>query len=81
MSWIRQFSDDEASGPLKNIYDAANRRAGKVFNILRVQGLNPAALQKSLEMYQAIMFGPSGLSRTMREFIAVVVSRANHCHY
>jgi uncharacterized peroxidase-related enzyme len=81
MSWIRQISDDEAGGPLKNIYDAANKRAGRVFNILRVQSLNPAALQKSLEMYQAIMFGPSGLSRGIREFIAVVVSRANHCHY
>ena len=81
MSWIRQISNAEAGGPLKNIFDAAEKRAGKVFNILRLQSLNRAALQKSLEMYQAIMFGPSGLSRALREFIAVVVSRANRCHY
>jgi hypothetical protein len=34
-----------------------------------------------MELYRAIMFGPSELSRTERELLAVVVSCANDCHY
>ncbi len=32
-------------------------------------------------LYRAVMFGPSELSRTERELLAVVVSNANDCHY
>ena len=32
-------------------------------------------------LYREIMFGRSELSRADREFLAVVVSRANDCHY
>jgi alkylhydroperoxidase family enzyme len=34
-----------------------------------------------MALYKAIMFGPSKLSRVERELLAVVVSRANSCHY
>lgn len=81
MAWIRQVTDTQASGLLKKIFDAAIVRAGKVFNIVRVQGLNPPALEASLSMYRALMFGQSSLSRAQRELLATIVSRANACHY
>ena len=81
MAWITTVDPDEATGELKTEYDAAVRRAGKVFNILKVQGLNPAALHASMELYLATMYGPSGLSRGERELLATVVSWANHCFY
>lgn len=81
MSWIRIISDQEAVGPLRAMYEAAVRRAGRVFNIVRVQSLNPPVLRASLEVYRAIMFGPSELSRALRELLAVVVSKTNGCHY
>lgn len=81
MPWIRTISDEDADGRLKAQYDAAVRRAGRVFNIVRVMGLNPPVLEASMGLYRALMFGPSGLSRVLREMLAVVVSRANHCHY
>ena len=34
-----------------------------------------------MEMYKAIMFGPSGLTRAERELLATVTSRHNDCHY
>ena len=34
-----------------------------------------------LGLYREVMFGRSELSRADREFLAVVVSRANDCHY
>jgi uncharacterized peroxidase-related enzyme len=81
MAWIKVIEPQEATGELKQEYDAAVQRAGKVFNILKVQSLNSAALKASMQMYGAMMFGPSGLSRTEREMLATVVSWANHCFY
>ena len=50
-------------------------------NILSSHSLNRAALEAHLQLYRTIMFGPSGLSRSEREAIAVAVSAANECHY
>lgn len=81
MAHVRQVGDDEATGLLKRIYDEAIARAGRVWGILRVQSLNPAALDASMGMYKTLMFGPSPLSRARREMLATVVSRANDCFY
>jgi uncharacterized peroxidase-related enzyme len=81
MAWIKVVEPEEATGALKQEYDAARERAGRVFNILKVQSLNPDALQASMQMYRATMFGSSGLSRSEREMLATVVSWANHCFY
>jgi alkylhydroperoxidase family enzyme len=81
VAWIKLQPDSEATGLLASIYAAGVRRAGKVFQILRIQSLNPPVLESSMEMYKRIMFGPSPLTRGQREMLAVVVSRANHCQY
>ena len=81
MAYIETVSPEEADGPLRSIYDTASQRAGKVFRILQLQSANPAVLRASLMLYQAVMMGPSPLSRAEREAIAVTVSRANDCFY
>ncbi len=81
MPWIKVIEPEDAAGELKQEYDDAAKRAGKVFNILKVQSLNPGALRASMQMYRATMFGPSGLSRAEREMLATVVSWANRCFY
>lgn len=81
MAWIKTIEPDAATGELKTEYETAVRRAGKVFNILKVQSANPAALRASMEMYLTTMHGPSGLSRAEREMLATVVSQVNHCFY
>jgi alkylhydroperoxidase family enzyme len=50
-------------------------------NILASHSLNPDAVEAHLRLYRTIMFGPSPLTRTEREAIAVAVSAANDCHY
>jgi uncharacterized peroxidase-related enzyme len=79
--YLRLIDVDKATGLLKEEYDAAVARAGKVFNIIKAMSLQPSVLRESMQLYREIMFGPSGLSRQERELLAVVVSRENDCHY
>ena len=82
MAWIRTIAPDEAAGLLKRLYTAAIKRAGKVYQIIRVQSPRPEILRASTQLYLEVMHGAaSPLSRRQREMIAVVVSRANDCHY
>ena len=81
MAHLRLIEVREASGPLREEYDAAVARAGKVFNIVKAMSLRPDVLHRSIELYTGIMIGPSTLSRRERELLATVVSRENECHY
>jgi len=81
MSWIEEVDVGEADGKLAEMYAALIKQRGKVSNILKVHSLNPAAMGDHLDLYMTLMFGESGLSRTEREAIAVVVSANNDCAY
>ena len=81
MAWIRTVAEDEASGDLARQYDAAVKRAGKVFQIVKIQSLRPDVMRTFMELYIKVMHGASGLTRGERELVATVVSKVNHCHY
>ena len=81
MAYIGMIEPGAAEGVLAGVYGQAERRAGRVYEILKVMSRSPEALKVSMEMYMAVMFGKSDLSRGQREMLAVVVSAANHCHY
>lgn len=81
MSWIRTIDEDEAAGELKDIYSQVVQQRGKLSNIMMVQSLNTGAMAAHQDLYLALMFGPSGLSREEREMIAVLVSVLNDCAY
>jgi alkylhydroperoxidase family enzyme len=79
--YLHLIPEEEADGLLREEYDAAVERAGKVFNILKAMSLNPRVLHASMELYKEIMFGESGLSRRDRELLATVTSAEQSCHY
>jgi uncharacterized peroxidase-related enzyme len=81
MSWIDEVDVDDADGKLEAIYAELVAKRGKVANILKVHSLNPEAMANHLDLYMTVMFGQSGLSRTEREAVAVVVSATNECAY
>ena len=81
MTWIHTVAPEEAEGRVKQSYDAAIERAGRVFGIVRALSPAPAIMDTALGLYQRVMFAKEGLERYQRELIAVVVSRANDCHY
>jgi hypothetical protein len=81
MAWIRTIPPKGATGQLKEIYDAAVQRAGRVFHIVSLQSLNPRVLEASMGLYTAVMMAPSSLTRAEREMLATVTSWANDCFY
>lgn len=82
MPWIHTIPPERAEGRLRQIYDAAVRRAGRVFNIVRLQSLRPKVLHASMQLYLELMRSREGaLTRAQREMVAVVVSATNGCHY
>lgn len=81
MAWIHTIDPEDAEGPLREEYDAARHRCGRVAQVLRLSSLNPGSLRRWVELYKHVMFGPSPLSRAERELVATVVSAENDCHY
>jgi alkylhydroperoxidase family enzyme len=82
MAWIRTVKPDEAQGLLRQIYDAAIKRAGRVFNIISLQSPRPRVLRASTMLYMEVMHSSeSELTRAQREMIATAVSRHNDCFY
>ncbi len=81
MPHIRTVPPEEATGELKRQYDAAIKRAGRVYNVVSIQSLNPRELSASIRLYQVLMMSPDGLPRPVREMIATVVSREQDCFY
>jgi alkylhydroperoxidase family enzyme len=81
VSWIQEISNEEARGPLRREFDKALKRAGRVWNIVRVMSLSPRTLESSMRFYIAVMMGEGPLSRGQRELLATVVSAELECHY
>ena len=84
MAYIKTIPPAEATGKLKEIYSVGggpSAQRSKVAMVRQVQSLHPDALSAWSDLGQAIMHGPSGLTRRQREMIATVVSSTNHCSY
>ena len=81
MAHIPYVSADEATGLLRELYDRYSDADGRVDNILRIHALNPRSMRDHHQLYAHLMRGPSPLTRTQREMLAIVVSAENDCFY
>ena len=81
MAWIQTITPDAAEGALARSYKNASGRTGQVAGIVQAMSVAPSILEASMGLYIKVMYAPKGLTRRQREMLAVVVSRANHCHY
>lgn len=84
MPWIKVVDEKESEGELKGVYDLIKLKRGKIGNILKIQSLNPKAMESHLSFYIDIMFGKSSsklIKRELRELIATTISITNKCEY
>jgi uncharacterized peroxidase-related enzyme len=74
---------DESTLPedLLPYWQKCKDKLGLVPNVLRAWLLRPDKLRTFIASYNALMLGPSDLSKLEREMIAVVVSAINRCYY
>jgi AhpD family alkylhydroperoxidase len=79
--WIDRILPAKASGQLAELYQKIAGGRGGVADIHQAQSLNPRVMAAHFELYKAIMFQPSPLTRADRERLAVEVSNANGCEY
>ncbi len=83
MTWIRAIAPEQADGRLREVHAriAAASSSGGVADLWRAGGLDVAGLEKTFELYRALMADPAPLTRAQAEAIAVVVSATNGCGY
>ena len=81
MSFIGYIPYENASVALKKLYDQFGGKTKTPANIVRIAGSNPPAMKAHVDLYRAIMYQKSEISRHQREMIAVIVSAINECHY
>ena len=81
MPWIEQVPIEKATGLLKQLFDAALARAGRIWHVLHVMSVNPPAMRDTMAFYRTIMFDESPLTRVQREMLATVASAELRCLY
>lgn len=81
MAWIHQVPEDEATGELAKIYEAARGRVGTVANIIRVQSQRPRLLSTFMRFYVQLMKSETSLPSREKELLASATSQVNDCHY
>jgi uncharacterized peroxidase-related enzyme len=81
--WVRRVAPGEARPPLDAVYERILSRSShaRVSNLWRAQGLDPAGLDATYALYEALMRTPAPLSAAQAESIALVVSATNGCGY
>jgi alkylhydroperoxidase family enzyme len=81
MPHVHVVGYNESTGLVREEYDKALKRAGRIWNIVSIQSQLPEVMRASMFLYGSIMFGPSPLSRSQRELLAAVTSQINDCYY
>lgn len=82
MPWIEAPHEDEWDGELEELKDQVVDPAHeRVDWIMRIHALDAGSLDAHNVLYRQAMTGTKTLRKVDREMIAVVISRANDCHY
>ena len=80
-AWLPVPSDDELPEEVAETIGPISEKIGFVPNVARLLALTPSHFVGWWRYFDELMRGPSGLSKTQREMIAVVVSAEARCLY
>jgi alkylhydroperoxidase family enzyme len=82
VAWIETIPDDQWDGKLGKLYGkVVDKTYRRVDEIMAIHSLDPRGLEAHAALYASAMSGTKTLRKVERELIALVVSRANECHY
>src|SRR6266567_425213 len=81
VAWIPVPSPDELPAEVADEIGDVAKRIGFVPNVARLLAVTPSHFVGWWTYFDELMRGPSGLTKTQREMIAVVISAESHCPY
>ena len=81
-AWIKMVPEHEATGVLKDMYDAAMTPHGTVDNVMKVHSLRPHTMHGHVTLYKSVLHHPDiTLPLWLLEVIASYTSIKNKCDY
>jgi uncharacterized peroxidase-related enzyme len=80
-AWIAVPSPEELPVEVSDEIGDVSKRIGFLPNVARLLAVTPSHFVGWWRYFDELMRGPSGLSKTQREMIAVVVSAESSCPY
>ena len=83
MGYLPVIQDEQATGKLKEVYDAIKRtrKQKKVSPVLQALSRKPELLDQVVRISDLVTFGGSSLGRRWEEMLSTAVSAWNGCHY
>jgi alkylhydroperoxidase family enzyme len=80
---IRGISDDEATGPVKDLFDASNELLGRTANLLRILAHSPHLARWFLPLVPAVRQPNAGAvtPARLRNLAVLKTSTINGCRY
>ena len=81
-AWIKMIPEHEATGVLKDMYDAAMTPHGTVDNVMKVHSLRPHTMHGHVTLYKSVLHHPDiTLPLWFLEVVASYTSIKNKCDY
>ena len=80
---IRGISDEEATGPVKDVFDASNTLLGRTANLLRILAHSPYLARWFLPLVAAVRQPTAGAvtPARLRNLAVLKTSTINGCRY
>ena len=83
MQRIRSISDEEATGPAKDLFEASNKLLGRTANLLRILAHSPYVARWFLPLVAAVRQPTAGAvsPARLRNLAVLKTSTINGCKY
>ena len=82
MTWIKTIAYEDASGPLRELYDRIKGPGNNVDNIMLAHSLRPHTMAGHMSLYKHVLHHPHNtIAKWFLETIGVYVSILNECQY
>ena len=80
---IRGITDEEATGPVKDLFDASNKLLGRTANLLRILAHSPYVARWFLPLVAAVRQPKAGAvtPARLRNLAVLKTSTINGCRY
>lgn len=82
MTWIGIVAEEDASGPLRKMYDRLKGPDGNIDNIMQAHSLRPHTMQGHMALYKNVLHHSGNrIDEWFLEALGVYVSMLNGCDY